>query len=174
MVMVCPFARRWTVHQCSVTSAYCARSPSSVKSSGPGAGHKGLRAQAADFIIEGCTAARVKMGRDLVQQAGSAARRNRAQARGALARISEISSAFCSPVEQSLAGTPLAAKTASRSARWGPTSVRPAAMSRGRLSAECGLQVLRHQDRAIVRAASAVGKAVVAHACAAVSASIAS
>ena len=54
----------------------------------------------------------------------------------ACARMSPISSAFCSPVEESAAGMSFSAKTMSRSLRCGPSSVRPAARSAARPALE--------------------------------------
>ena len=78
------------------------------------------------------------MGGDLVEQQDRAAPA-RSATRSARARIRPISSAFCSPVEQSDAGWSLPRWVTMRSVRCGPARVRPAAASRDRPSASaCG------------------------------------
>src|SRR5471032_2549539 len=72
-----------------------------------GAGHPGLGGQGMDFLEQGGVAHRVQMGGDLVQQQDGVSPSRASDSSRASASMMEISSAFCSPVEQSRASARL-------------------------------------------------------------------
>jgi hypothetical protein len=73
---------------------------------GPRAGHPGLGVERADLVEKRGAAGGVEMGGDFIQQNEGAAPVSVFRPR-ALARTSEIRSAFCSPVEHWRAGASL-------------------------------------------------------------------
>ena len=107
--------------------------PSAAKASQIGAGHPGLAAQARRSRR---TARRGADGSRWAAISSSsrigAAPSRRCRTRSACASTRPISSAFCSPVEHTLAGISLGPCPTTRSERCGPSSVRPAARSRSR------------------------------------------
>ena len=105
---------------------------------GIGAGHPCLAAQRDDFLEQRGAPQRGRDGPRSRRAAGSAQpRRGAGATRSAWARTRPISSAFCSPVEHTLAGISLGpcADDRGRSGA-GPRSVRPAARSRSRPARE--------------------------------------
>ena len=105
-------------------------------------------------VVKRGAAARDRDGRRSRRAASSGAKPVISLISPACASTRRISSAFCSPVEASAAGTPLPAWVTLRSVRCGPSSVRPAAASRARLSCSTGGSGPRSRPRCAAAAAA--------------------